>query len=256
MNNNIKLLILGLLCLFSSNAHSRSGSNNLPELEIDEMIMEEDPYVGITIDMEQFPYMVSMSNITKEIYPSKYVQNIDRFITSLARSRNAEKNLFKNKKKKIEFLDSKDRFEITQVLKTAVYKGNSPDEYTTYIIKDSKGTLYAIPEIELKEVSKIELSSYEKSLIEELVRQGGKAKVVIYFEKPPAYSDKKPPFRKKNLDSVFDFFLSNISGYSYEGVLKSNRNFRLSMIIPADTLAFIISEYDRLYIEDLEIISK
>jgi len=253
MENKIKIAILGLFIFFSTDVYSVDSLN---PSDIDEMIIEEDPYVGITIDLEKFPPMVYMSNLTNDLYPSKYVQNIDRLITSLARSKKAERKFFKESKKKLKFLAKNNKFKVSQVLKTAVYKNNEPDEYTTYILKDSEGKLYAIPEFELKEISKIKLDVYEKILIEEASKQGEKARVVLYFQKPDIYKDKKPPFKKKELDSVFEFFFSNISGYSYENVYKSERNFRMSMDMSLDALAFIISEIDNLYIEDLEIIPK
>jgi len=223
--------------------------------DINEIIVEDDPYVGVTMDLSEFEPMVSLSNITSELNPSKHVQNIDRLITSLAQSKSAGKKLFKGGKKEVRYLPSNTSFTVKRVLKTAVYTDNAPDEYTTYILEDASGVSYAIPDFEMKDVSRVSLNSYEKGLVEQFNLQSNYARVVIYFSKPVLYKNKKPPYSEKDLNSVFDFFLDQIKDYKKDKVLLSKRNFRLSMNIPIDTLAYVISEYDSLYIEDIEIIS-
>jgi hypothetical protein len=222
--------------------------------DINEIILEEDPYLGLSVELENFPVMVYLSNLTPEVYPSKYVQNIDRLVTSLAQAKNASNNMFNDKKKIVKYLNSREKFTVFQVLKTAVYKGNVPEEYTTYILKDSDGTLYAIPEQELKESPKSYLTDYEKNLVKEFSDLNGKARVAIYFEKPKIYKNRKAPYDKKELDSVFDFFMSKIKGYKIEDVRKSSRHFRISVTIDMDSLVYLISEKDSLHIDDIEVI--
>lgn len=243
--------IFALSVLFFNNAYAF----DVPTMEdVNEIMLEEDPYLGLSVELEKFPTMVYMSNLTKEVYPSKYVQNIDRLITSLAQSKNADAKLFKNNKKIIKYLDSREKFTVYQVLKTAVYKGNIPDEYTTYILKNKKGDLYAIPEAELKEVTKSQLSTYERKLLNIVKQKGKNVRIVFYFEKPDIYYDKKPPFEKEELDSVFNFFLGSLKGYYIDNIQKSKRNFRLSANINIDTLSYIISDYESLHIEDMELL--
>ena len=223
--------------------------------DINEIIVEDDPYVGVTMDLSDFDPMVYLSNITNELNPSKHVQNIDRLITSLAQSKSAGKDLFKDGKKVVKYLPASTSFTVKRVLKTAVYKDNAPDEYTTYILEDVNGVSYAIPDFEMKDLSRVSLNSYEKGLVEQFNVQNNYARVVIYFTKPVLYKNKKAPYSEKDLNSVFDFFLDQLKDYKKDKVLLSKRNFRLSMNIPVDTLAFLISEYKSLYIEDIEIIS-
>lgn len=225
-------------------------------IEVEEFFVEENPYIGISIDFNQFGTMVSMSNLTPKLNPSTYVQNIDRLITTLPQSKSASIDLFKNDKKVLEYIPLNEKFIVKKVLKTAVYEDNMPDEYTIYILEDSLGREYAIPDFELKEFSKLSLTSYEKGLVEKFVEQNNKARVVIYLKKPDLYKDKKPPYSQKDLNSVFDYFLDKMKGYKTEKVLFSDRNFRLSMTINIDALMYIISEFDNLYIEDVEVISE
>jgi hypothetical protein len=224
--------------------------------DIDEIIVEDDPYIGVKIALDSYQPMVYLSNVTDQLTPSKYAQNIDRLITTVAQTKSAKKELFKDSKKKITYLPKSTVFTVDRILKTAVYKDNIPDEYTTYVLKDSENRVYAIPDFELNEISRVKLSAYEIGLIDEFNKQNNEARVVIYFQKPPLYKDKKPPYSQKDLNSVFDFFLDQIKEYKYDKVLLSERNFRLSMTIPVDTLIYLISEFDNLYIEDIEIISQ
>lgn len=223
--------------------------------EVDELIIEEDPYIGVTIDFAEFSPMVSLSNTTGKLTPSKYTQKLDRLITSLAQSKTATKDLFKKSHKKLEYLPQNSKFKVKSILKTAVYTNNTPDEYTTYLLENSEGVVYAMPDFELKDVSRVKLTSYEKGLLDKMEEQQNYARVIVYLKKPPLYKDKQPPYSQKDLSSVFDYFLDQIKPYSKDTVLLSERNFRLSMNIPMNTLAYLISEFDALYIEDIEIVS-
>lgn len=256
MNYFLKVLILGFFCLYSSNVWAVEGKIREESIDIDEIIVEEDPFIGVTIELEKFQPMVYMSNFRKELYGSLYVHNINRLVATLADSKEYRAEQFKNNRKKIKFLNSKKKFTIVQVLKSVVYKDNIPDEFTTYILKDSEGKLFAIPELTLKEVSKERIKPFEKELLLSFKDVNEKAKVIIYFEKPSIYSHKKAPYSKEDLNSVFEFFFSNIAGTVYEDVKKSTRTFRLTMTVPVDTLAYIISEFEQLHIEDLEVIAK
>jgi hypothetical protein len=224
--------------------------------DIDEIIVEDDPYIGVKIALDSYQPMVYLSNVTDQLTPSKYAQNVDRLITTVAQARSAKKELFKDSKKRLTYLPKTTIFTVDKILKTAVYKDNIPDEYTTYVLKDMQNKVYTIPDFELSEVSRVKLSAYEIGLIDEFNRQGNEARVVIYFQKPPLYKDKKPPYSEKDLSSVFDYFLDQIKDYKHDKVLLSERNFRLSMTIPVDTLVYLISEFDNLYIEDIEVISQ
>lgn len=223
--------------------------------DVDEIIVEEDPYIGVTIDFSQFGPMVSFSNLSRKLTPSQYVINTNRLITSLANAKTAQADLFKNNQKMLEYLPVNSKFKVKKLVKTAVYKDNTPDEYTTYILEDPKGVEYAIADFELKNISRVSLNSYELGLIESFNRQANYARVVIYFEKPPLYKNKTAPYDQKELNSVFDYFLSKIKNYPKDRVLLSKRNFRLSMSIPITTLAYLIAEEKNLYIEDIEVMS-
>ena len=225
-------------------------------MEVNEIDVTDDPYIGVSIDFSQYGPMVSLSNITDKLNPSPVVQNVDRLITSLAQSKSAKSDLFKKDKKVLEYLNPNKKFTVKRVLKTGVYANDVPDEYTTYILEDSTGRVYAIPDFELKELSRVSLTSYEKGLVEEFNKQNNYARVSIYFKKPSLYKNKQAPYAKKELNSVFDFFLDKIKDYKHDKVLLSERNFRLSMTIPVDTLVYLISEYNNLYIEDIEVISE
>lgn len=242
-----KLLSLSLSFAMATNAMALDN--------IDEIIIEDDPYIGITVDFSEFNPMVSLSNVTSQLSPSPFVKKNDKIITSLAHAKTASKDLFKDNKKQLEFIPATSKFTVKKILKTAVYKNNTPDEYTTYVLEDEAGNQYTMADFELKSVSRVTLNSYEKGLIEEFAHQGNYARVSIYFQKPPLYKDKQPPYTQKELNSVFDYFLAQIEDYRKDRVLLSERNFRLSMTIPITTLAYLISEMDNLYIEDIEIVS-
>lgn len=245
----IKKTLISLI-LGSSVAFSAAAIDN-----IDELIIDDDPYIGVTIDFSAFSPMVALSNLTDKLTPSKYVQNVDRLIVTLADSKTATKELFKNNNKKLEYIPQSSKFKVKSILKTAIYKGNIPDEYTSYIIENKEGVIYTLPEREMKNISRAKLTSYEKGLLEQFAEQDNYARVVIYLKKPPLYKDKKAPYEQKDLNAVFDFFLNQLKDYDKDKVLMSQRNFRLSMNISGDTLAYIISEFDNLYIEDVEVIS-
>lgn len=242
-----KKLIIVILLLVSMSSYSFD--------DVDEIIVEDDPYIGVQIALEKYQPMVYLSNITDKLTPSKYSQNIDRLITTVAQSKSAGVDLFIDNTKKLTYLPKNTIFTVKRILKTAVYKDNQPDEYTTYVLEDSEGKNYAMPDFELKDLSRVKLSSYELGLIDKFNEQSNLARVVVYFSKPPLYKDKKAPYSEKDLASVFDFFLDKIKNYKTDKVLLSERNFRLSMTIPIDTLVYMISEFDSLYIEDIEVIS-
>lgn len=222
---------------------------------VDEIVIDDDPYIGITVDFSEYAPMVSLSNITKDLSPSPYVRKNNNLITSLEHSKTATKDLFKRDKKVLKFIPKNSKFIVKKILKTAVYKNNTPDEYTTYVLADDTGREYTMADFELKSISRVTLNNYELGLIEEFNRQGNYARVAIYFKKPPLYKDKKPPYTQKELNSVFDYFMAQIKDYKKDRVLFSQRNFRLSMTIPVTTLAYLISEQERLYIEDIEVVS-
>lgn len=245
MKKNLLILFIALTMAIPAIAYD----------DIDEIIIEEDPYMGVTIDFSEFAPMVSMSNLTAKLTPSKYVQNVDRLITTVAQSKTATKDLFKKGNKKLEYLPASSKFVVKKVLKTAVYKNNVPDEYTTYILENDIGQNYALSDMELKDVSRVSLNSYELGLLEQFNRQGNYSRVILYFSKPPLYKDKKPPYSEKDLTSVFDYFLDQIKDYPKDTILMSKRNFRLSMNIPITTLVYLISEFDNLYLEDIEVVS-
>lgn len=229
---------------------SAIASNN-----VDEFIIEEDPYIGVKIDFKTYQPMVYLTNVTEKLNPSRYVQDLDRLITSLAQSKTASNELFKKNNKKVFYLDPNLTYRVKQLVKTAVYKDNQPDEYTSYILEDNNGQLYAIPDFELKDLTNIKLSSYEKGLIEKFNSNNNYARVVIYLRKPDLYKDKQAPYSDKELSSVFNYFLDKLKSYHVEKVLFSERNFRLSASININTLVYLISEMDNLYIEDIEVIS-
>jgi hypothetical protein len=243
-----KALLVFLLTFFNSTALLALDN-------VDELLIDDDPYIGVMIDFSEYSPMVSMSNVTQKLTPSKYVVNVDNLITSLAQSKTATKDLFKNEHKIIEFLPNDSKFKVKNILKTAIYKDNVPDEYTTYILEDAKGKVYAMPDFELKDVSRAKLNSYDNGLITKMQEQNNYARIVIYLAKPPLLKNKTAPFTQQELSPVFDYFLDQIKDYQKDTILMSDRNFRLSMNVTADTLAYLISEFNSLYIEDIEILS-
>jgi hypothetical protein len=222
--------------------------------EVTEMIVTNDPYIGVMVDFSNYQPMVYLSNLTSRLHPSGYVQQTGRLITTLSQAKKAKKELFIDEKRKVSYLDPSLEYRVSKIIKTAVYSKNNPDEFTTYIVTDTNGNEYAIPDFELNEESKDKLSDYEYELIEQ-IKSLKNGRAVVYLKKPRLYANKHAPFTRKELSSVFDYFMSNLGDNELKDVKFSKRNFHFSATVNADDLVFLITSMDELHIEDIELLS-
>ena len=222
--------------------------------EVTEIITTKDPYIGVQVDFSTYQPMVYLSNLTARLHPSEYVQNTNKLITTLAQAKKAKKELFRDEKKALYFVDPSLDYYIEKIISSAVYRKNNPDEYTTYIVRDNNGVEYAVPDFEVTQQTSDKLTDYEFSLIDKM-KSLKEAHVVIYLKKPRLYKNKKAPFSRKELSSVFDYFISNLELYELEDIKFSERNFRLSATINIDILVFLIASMKDLHIEEIELVT-